>query len=71
MDNYYLPGEYFFKSRFIGGFDNNLNKKVGTLSFGETKKLEFLRLIIENKNVWILDEPFSNLDFFFHMPIEF
>ena len=42
--------------------DNNLNKKVGTLSFGETKKLEFLRLIIENKNVWILDEPFSNLD---------
>ena len=42
--------------------DNNLNKKVSTLSFGETKKLEFLRLIIENKNVWILDEPFSNLD---------
>ena len=42
--------------------DNNLNKKVGTLSFGETKKLEFLRLIIENKHVWILDEPFSNLD---------
>tara|TARA_A100001011_G_scaffold87349_1_gene91807 strand:+ start:71 stop:676 length:606 start_codon:yes stop_codon:yes gene_type:complete len=42
--------------------DNYLNNKVGTLSFGETKKLEFLRLIIENKNVWILDEPFSNLD---------
>ena len=42
--------------------DNYLNKKVGALSFGETKKLEFLRLIIENKNVWILDEPLSNLD---------
>ena len=42
--------------------ENYLNKKVGTLSFGETKKLEFLRLIIENKNVWILDEPLSNLD---------
>ena len=42
--------------------DNYLNKKVGALSFGETKKLEFVRLIIENKNVWILDEPFSNLD---------
>ena len=42
--------------------DNYLNKKVGTLSFGETKKLELLRLIIENKNVWILDEPLSNLD---------
>ena len=42
--------------------NNYLNKKVGTLSFGETKKLEFLRLIIENKKVWILDEPLSNLD---------
>ena len=42
--------------------DNYLDKKVGTLSFGETKKLEFLRLIIENKNVWVLDEPLSNLD---------
>ena len=42
--------------------DNYWNKKVGTLSFGETKKLEFLRLIIENKKVWILDEPLSNLD---------
>ena len=42
--------------------DNYSNKKVGTLSFGETKKLEFLRLIIENKKVWILDEPLSNLD---------
>ena len=43
--------------------NNNLNKKVGTLSFGETKKLEFLRLIIENKKVWMLDEPFTNLDY--------
>ena len=42
--------------------DNYLNKKVATLSFGEIKKLEFLRLIIENKKVWILDEPLSNLD---------
>ena len=42
--------------------DNYLNKKVGALSFGETKKLEFLRLIMENKKVWILDEPLSNLD---------
>ena len=39
-----------------------INQKVGALSLGETKKLEFLRLIIENKKLWILDEPFSNLD---------
>ena len=42
--------------------DNYLNKKVGELSFGERKKLEFLRLVIESKNVWILDEPLSSLD---------
>ena len=42
--------------------ENYLNHKVGTLSLGETKKLEFLRLIIENKRVWILDEPLSSLD---------
>jgi len=42
--------------------ENYLNQKVGTLSFGEVKKLEFLRLIIENKKFWILDEPLANLD---------
>ena len=39
-----------------------LNQKVNSLSFGETKKLEFLRLIIEGKKIWILDEPLSSLD---------
>ena len=42
--------------------DIYLSHKVSSLSFGETKKLEFLRLIIEDKKVWILDEPLSNLD---------
>ncbi len=42
--------------------DIYLDQKVNSLSFGETKKLEFLRLIIENKKTWILDEPLSNLD---------
>tara|TARA_Y200000002_G_C22460711_1_gene570288 strand:- start:91 stop:696 length:606 start_codon:yes stop_codon:yes gene_type:complete len=42
--------------------DIHLNQKVNSLSFGETKKLEFLRLIIEDKKIWILDEPLSNLD---------
>tara|TARA_B100000575_G_scaffold273523_1_gene256535 strand:- start:549 stop:1154 length:606 start_codon:yes stop_codon:yes gene_type:complete len=42
--------------------DTYLNQNVNSLSFGEIKKLEFLRLIIENKKIWILDEPFSNLD---------
>ena len=42
--------------------DTFVNQKVNSLSFGETKKLELLRLIIENKKIWILDEPLSNLD---------
>ena len=42
--------------------DSYKNKKTNILSLGETKKLELLRLIIENKKIWILDEPFTNLD---------
>ena len=42
--------------------DIYINHKVNSLSFGENKKLEFLRLIIEGKKIWILDEPLSNLD---------
>ena len=42
--------------------DKFFNSKVSTLSLGETKKLELLRLIIENKKIWILDEPLTNLD---------
>jgi|TARA_B100001540_G_C15600127_1_gene548170 heme ABC exporter, ATP-binding protein CcmA len=36
--------------------------KVMYLSSGETKKLELLRLILEQKKLWILDEPYNHLD---------
>ena len=36
--------------------------KTTYLSKGEVKKLELTRLIIEQKKLWILDEPYSNLD---------
>ena len=36
--------------------------KVMYLSSGETKKLELIRLILEQKKLWILDEPFNHLD---------
>ena len=32
------------------------------LSFGEIKKLELIRLVIEQKKLWVLDEPFIGLD---------
>ncbi len=36
--------------------------KVMYLSSGEKKKLELLRLIFEQKKLWVLDEPFNHLD---------
>ena len=36
--------------------------KVMCLSAGEKKKLELLRLILEQKKLWVLDEPFNHLD---------
>ena len=38
------------------------NSKVGFLSKGEIKKLELCRLVIEQKKLWILDEPYIGLD---------
>ena len=38
------------------------NTKVNCLSAGEIKKLELFRLIIEQKKLWILDEPYVGLD---------
>ena len=39
-----------------------LNAETMYLSSGEVKKLELLRLIIEQKKLWILDEPYNHLD---------
>tara|TARA_B100000686_G_C16237274_1_gene687851 strand:- start:14 stop:628 length:615 start_codon:yes stop_codon:yes gene_type:complete len=38
------------------------NTQAGYLSLGEIKKLELSRLIIERKKLWLLDEPYNNLD---------
>ncbi len=38
------------------------NTKTMYLSSGEIKKLELLRIILEQKKLWILDEPYNHLD---------
>lgn len=38
------------------------NTRVMYLSSGEIRKLELLRLILEQKKLWILDEPYNHLD---------
>ena len=42
--------------------DQYLNTKTMYLSKGEIKKLELTRLILEQKKLWILDEPYNGLD---------
>ena len=38
------------------------NTLVKNLSFGEKRKLEISRLVIEKKRLWIFDEPYLGLD---------
>lgn len=40
----------------------HMNHNVNLLSAGQKRKLELTRLIIENRDIWILDEPFLGLD---------
>ena len=40
----------------------HMNHNVNLLSAGQKRKLELTRLIIENRVIWILDEPFLGLD---------
>ena len=42
--------------------DLNLNKNFYQLSFGQKKKLQLLLLMLVNKPIWILDDPFNGLD---------
>jgi len=42
--------------------ESYLNTKTTYLSLGEIKKLELTRLIIEQKKLWVLDEPYIGLD---------
>ena len=51
--------EKVFKVLFLETYQNT---QVNFLSKGEIKKLELCRLIIEQKKLWILDEPYVGLD---------
>ena len=70
-ENIFFWRKLFSSSRTIKEIDsilnifslqNYLNTQVNYLSAGEIKKLELSRLIIEQKKLWILDEPFAGLD---------
>ena len=40
----------------------NLDNKFYQLSYGQKKKLQLILLMLVNKPVWILDDPFNGLD---------
>ena len=40
----------------------NVNKKFHQLSYGQKRKMRMLLLLLINKPVWILDDPFNGLD---------
>ena len=40
----------------------NINKKFLHLSFGQKRKLRMLLLMLIDKPIWILDDPFNGLD---------
>jgi len=46
----------------IFSLNNFLNKDVATLSDGQKKRLSLSRLFLNNKPVWLLDEPYVFLD---------
>ena len=54
--------EEIFKLLEMLRIDQYLKKQTMYLSLGEIKKLELTRLILEQKKLWILDEPYIGLD---------
>ena len=54
--------EEIFKLLEMLKIDQYLKKQTMYLSLGEIKKLELTRLILEQKKLWILDEPYIGLD---------
>ena len=53
-----------FKSNIKNLAVSNIYKNVMAkyLSLGEIRRLELCRLVIEQKKLWILDEPYLGLD---------
>lgn len=46
----------------IFGLENHMENIIHTLSYGQKKRLDLCRCIIQNRKIWILDEPYSGLD---------
>ena len=45
-----------------GGYDFNVSERGGTLSSGQRQLLAFLRVLVNNPDILILDEATSSID---------
>ena len=53
---------FFFLIKHYNDLENYKNTFVKHLSYGEKRKLEISRLVVERKKLWIFDEPYLGLD---------
>ena len=48
--------------KFPKGLDTEISENMGNLSGGEIQKLSLIRGLLQNKKIYILDEPTSAMD---------
>lgn len=59
MQNSPIPPEQALAEVGLAGFEDNLARR---LSAGQNKRLALARLILSPARLWLLDEPYANLD---------
>ena len=59
---FYPAWDHAYADRLIGGFGLRLERKVGTLSKGESRRLQFVLALAHRPPLLLLDEPTDGLD---------
>ena len=62
LNNLDINNELILKNIFFLYGKIDINKKFSSLSFGQKRKFKILFLLLINKTVWLLDDPFNGLD---------
>ena len=57
-----LVGAQEFIARFPGGFDYNVMERGATLSMGQRQLISFIRALVYNPQIIVLDEATSSID---------
>jgi len=57
-----IPRKVIMKNLYKNGFSGLQKKKVGSLSWGQIRMLEMLRIVMKSPQLVICDQPFAALD---------